>query len=287
MLLLAFALLGGLGLSATEPLQKGTTPVELLPKMKQQSLSQYLSKHAEAALTAPAPASQTTSDIPVYKPYSGVEEALMKGMPQSLPMTTDGKYDIAAFTSMMPAEAAAKSSHEGVESMPAGMASLHSKPVSPYGKGGVLTEEVAMSTVPFLIADPDDPSGSIQVIQPETLNRAAALTKGQELPKTTTGAPAPKPSAGPERYFQVEYCAGQPFGNIINPTNPTCFFTCLGVGNLGIPKCCLFNGCYVPPVSLFFLGYCTKCSFISPPPPPVGTVYALPQCLLPFQACFT
>jgi hypothetical protein len=122
------------------------------------------------------------------------------------------------------------------------------------------------------------PSASKVVHHPETSMRARNVIQGRDRPKQRTLLTF-KPSSDLEEHFAVEHCAEKPFGSVPDPTDPTCYFICLGVDNRGIRKCCQLPGsCYVPPPNPFAPGYCSDCS--SGPsnresPPPTGTLYAV------------
>jgi hypothetical protein len=67
------------------------------------------------------------------------------------------------------------------------------------------------------------------------------------------------------KYLIAAGCEGRTFGVYADPADVRCWFTCLGLGQLGARFCCAWNACWKPPQTFFPLGSCQACS---PPPPP-------------------
>jgi hypothetical protein len=76
-------------------------------------------------------------------------------------------------------------------------------------------------------------------------------------------------AAGPNNRTPVQVCAGQPYGPIVDPLTPHCWYWCQGptlfTGDWGWHLCCFQAWCYQTPSLLFPVGACLPCE--SPPPP--------------------
>jgi hypothetical protein len=76
-------------------------------------------------------------------------------------------------------------------------------------------------------------------------------------------------AAGPNNRNPVQACAGQPYGPIVDPLTPHCWYWCQGptlfTGDWGWHLCCFQAWCYQTPSLLFPVGACLPCE--SPPPP--------------------
>jgi hypothetical protein len=266
-LLLAGALVAWLCLSAVEALEKVTIPMQHASRLTQQPFS--------------------LSETPVLTPSISVVEPLGKGKLGPLPLANDNKHDSASLSNSSIMAGDRANSKAGPEPtsgavQSAGFEPLTSRTVNPQGTKRAAREGVAMGIVPFQIAETDGPSRLNRMTQPK---RAASIMQGGDAPESKRSLLMFDTSSDLDEHFAVEDCAGKPIGSVPDPTDPTCYFICLGVDNRGIRKCCQVPGsCYVPPTDPLDFSYCSECS--SDPtnrqsPPPTGPLYALRPCLGP------
>lgn len=125
----------------------------------------------------------------------------------------------------------------------------------------------------------------------DTLSRADVHgdTSAPELIAKIGMAPAPggvndggvAQTMNEPKYIIVPACANVSLGVHADPTDPRCWYNCLGLGELGCRFCCAWNACYKPPQPFFPLGSCQSCAPRPPSPPPLPPPkYALCQHIL-------